>query len=1036
MKYLKRIGLGLSAFAVLFSLASLAMPAKAGATDLPDFNSMGGGDAARDKLLNASTFTVINRARINVDINLDENVFKSVTTGSVTYKEAFSGVYVDTDIGDSKDQWELPKKVIKSWGETKLYANGYLYTESDVPTVDTSTTDTTAWATQKVTLYLRLYLDDSGALATDAYSFFVDEVNDGDCNMGWHSHTCSVGITTTFDSNEDVIGTDDYRAPVAKLTNPEAIKIGYAFQNNTIVRVDDKETYSIAANSTGTIQRFFQPSSGGKVLFDTAWNSLTQEQVLKLFDCDTCTGTLDVKYGDENGSEKVRVAQAKSVAAETDGGDGVGVSDADIDLNCDFSIINPLSYFICPLIEMASSGINMLDSQINNQLAVPIGKDSAFDENNVKGGKSLYTAWASFRTIALAILVVIALVMVISQAISSGPFDSYTVKKVLPRIVVAVIFITLSWQLCKLLIGISNDFGKGVGSVIASPFGGLTNPTIGAQGQSIGTVAAIVGFFSGLDYLVVLSFMLTGLAAVMIAFLVVAFRNILIILLVITAPLALVLWILPNTQKAWGFWKTNFQAALLAFPIITAFIAIGRVFAILTSNLPAQNSSSLFRDVIVFFSYFGPYFALPAAFRLAGGAVASIGGMVNDRGKGFFDRNKKFRSTRKATNVDKLKNFSRFSDRSRIGHALNTVGGAANKWGRQPSSIIRGRAGITAARQTGRAAYGAEILKNDATVQAHGQDDNFLIALTDEQLAVRKLNEDIARRDAAMARSADMTLSMEERREAQDEVTSRTQSINARRKGLNAARQVADRKQDSVRLAAANALAKTGYQFSAGEDGYNELSSVMRSIVGNDEGAYAAAMDEAQYHLKNAGRFDLAGINHGAGYSPETGLGKASLYQLANSKKQSIEAMAATIPTVGPLTGDQMDKAAVIYQEMQAMRPNATGAVADEIDKQMEILRGRGVANYSNQASGRMVQEIDPLTNTPVIDPATGNPVMRQATVERRVNFDATNAAHLATWTPQEQARGWRAEQVAETNGDIARAKSRTYQPVDPNNIP
>jgi hypothetical protein len=394
------------------------------------------------------------------------------------------------------------------------------------------------------------------------------------------------------------------------------------------------------------------------------------------------------------------------------------------DLKCDLSA-NPLTWFICPLITGATAAIKTLDSQINGRLSIPIsGFDSNFDQVS-EGGAATYKAWSTMRGVALSLLVIIALVMVISQAIGSGPFDAYTVKKMLPRIAIAVIGVSLSWQLCRLMIGISNDLGQGVGSLIYKPFIGLGAPSIKGGGSSAG-FGALAGFFaSGADILVVLSLTLTGLAAVFVAFLVVAFRNILAIILVIFAPAALILWILPNTSKAWKLWKESFSGVLLSFPIIVAFIAAGRVFAVLSS----RSGQGLFSDIITFFAYFGPYFALPAAFRLAGGTIATISGMANDRSKGFFDRQKKFRGEEKKKAVHRREANNAFTGAKRTGvraslnkgitgaYAMKNFGLDTKKW--------RNLGGSLEASHNSHSLAGEQAILEDAQYKLRAGDDNW-----------------------------------------------------------------------------------------------------------------------------------------------------------------------------------------------------------------------------------------------------------------------------------------------------------------------
>src|SRR5204862_5967758 len=106
--------------------------------------------------------------------------------------------------------------------------------------------------------------------------------------------------------------------------------------------------------------------------------------------------------------------------------------------------------------------------------------------------------------------------------------------------------------------------------------------------------------------------------------------QILIMILVILAPVAIITYILPNTQRVYKFWWDAFSKALLMFPLIAGFIAAGRVFSAIAI---ANSDGGALGQTIGFVAYFAPYFLIPATFRFAGGALSQLGGFVNDRGK-------------------------------------------------------------------------------------------------------------------------------------------------------------------------------------------------------------------------------------------------------------------------------------------------------------------------------------------------------------------------------------------------------------------
>jgi hypothetical protein len=51
--------------------------------------------------------------------------------------------------------------------------------------------------------------------------------------------------------------------------------------------------------------------------------------------------------------------------------------------------------------------------------------------------------------------------------------DAYTVKKLLPKVLLAIILVTLSWQLLQLAVSVSKGIGEGIRDLIFSPFAHL-----------------------------------------------------------------------------------------------------------------------------------------------------------------------------------------------------------------------------------------------------------------------------------------------------------------------------------------------------------------------------------------------------------------------------------------------------------------------------------------------------------------------------------------------------------------------------------
>lgn len=351
-------------------------------------------------------------------------------------------------------------------------------------------------------------------------------------------------------------------------------------------------------------------------------------------------------------------------------------NEGELNIKCHASLTNPLSWFACPIIAGAVKLANGLNNALQKQLTIDVDKYMGNDKN----GKAIYGAWSNFRYFSIGIIVVIALIMVISTAFSIGPFEAYTVKRIMPRLVFAVVAIALSWTFAKFMITLANDLGELVKTAIIAPFDQTTKEAV-VNGTSMAVISAgMVGVGILLGLIGALSFAVTGLLAVITAFAVIAIRNVVIIFLAIVSPLAIASYVLPNTQKIGKLWWDAFSKGLMMFPLIMGFIYTGRVFASVAGSATGSSGavsvggaadSGLAQQFIVFVAFFAPYFLLPATFRFAGGAVATLGGFVNDRSKGMFDRLKKGRQERVADRYQRAKNESLWNPNNPIAKKLH-----------------------------------------------------------------------------------------------------------------------------------------------------------------------------------------------------------------------------------------------------------------------------------------------------------------------------------------------------------------------------
>ncbi len=383
-----------------------------------------------------------------------------------------------------------------------------------------------------------------------------------------------------------------------------------------------------------------------------------------------------------------------------------------------------IGWFLCPLLDGAQGIVNSVGGWVVDQLEFDVSSNL---ENDGVAPMPVKDAWNAFRVISLSLLIVVAL-----AGLLLGSFiDAYTVKKILPRLLIAIIAISLSWDLLKLAINFTNATGAGIRALIDSPFSSLPNPQINPT-LILGAGAAATGLTTILG---ALSLVGTAALAVLFAFIFTILRMAAIIALVIFAPIAILAWILPGTHKLWNFWQTGLTGALLMFPIVAAFLAIGSAFG---KIVYANDSINVpLKQTIALIATYAPYFLIPKAFTMAGGVVGNLSGMVNDRSRGAFDRLKKFRQdqgSKRRHDVTAGKYFKPSNEDTRLGRLKNKVSSGVQTAALSPQMGIGTsgnrletmRGNLANARDVAEWEHSTDLLRNNAFIKAHYQDDDMM----------------------------------------------------------------------------------------------------------------------------------------------------------------------------------------------------------------------------------------------------------------------------------------------------------------------
>jgi hypothetical protein len=439
------------------------------------------------------------------------------------------------------------------------------------------------------------------------------------------------------------------------------------------------------------------------------------------------TGTLTITGEGANNTKTipVTVADPNNVGPTIPAGGEEGGAGEAPETTCEDKG-GPLGWILCGFVKILDDGIDWLDAQIIRLMTID---PSQYNNAKVKGASDV------FRNIAFSLLIPVMLIMVSGTALGFGAFDAYTVKRALPRMMIAALFIALAYPLTTFLVDLSNIAGSGILGIVTAAFAGgaanaqditLSSLISGGQGGALtaliiggGTVAVGVG---AITIGIVLSFGFTLFAGLLIGFLLLVLRQVVVIALIIIAPIAILSWIFPGNDKLWKLWRDSLEKALLLFMIFMLAIGTGRGFASLAD---VANFGPL-TPFVAGTAYIIPYLVFRQLISAGGAALSLVGGAVNDKGKGLFDRPRKYRAEVRKETGERAKEGNRFRGKGRLTTSLNRgieFGTNLKEGGVNPMAF-RGR--MNEALSKGAYHESKELREKNEDFAALSQDDDLL----------------------------------------------------------------------------------------------------------------------------------------------------------------------------------------------------------------------------------------------------------------------------------------------------------------------
>ncbi len=314
--------------------------------------------------------------------------------------------------------------------------------------------------------------------------------------------------------------------------------------------------------------------------------------------------------------------------------------------------LDPLTWLVCPIINMIVNAEYTLEKVVEQLLQTqPLyfsstanctASTSTQTCNQMKYSAALFSVWSTFRVYGNIVLVIALLVIVIGEAAGGGVFEAYNLRKVLPRILVAAILINLSIYIVAALEDIANILGASMQTLIETPFrtaagsflscasstGLCIQPNAGSGAIFSLGLAALVGVaVSGVGIGVLLMLVGSALIAALGVLVTLMLREGILVFLLIASPIAFALYVMPNTEKYFKQWWTQLIKTLLVYPVVTVVFGMAYVTAIIMGDfgLTPVTLSQTFSTLAMI----APLFLIPFAFRISGGVMANVSGMVS-----------------------------------------------------------------------------------------------------------------------------------------------------------------------------------------------------------------------------------------------------------------------------------------------------------------------------------------------------------------------------------------------------------------------
>ena len=358
-----------------------------------------------------------------------------------------------------------------------------------------------------------------------------------------------------------------------------------------------------------------------------------------------------------NTQDVYAVSTDESTSISEDSGSIITVVDAPDDTDdaktrsdsCQSSL-GAIGWLVCPTTGKIAEAIDGLYGLLENFLVInPVSAEE---------GTPVYEIWKYCRGLTNIAFIIFLLVVIYSQ-ITGIVISNYGIKRVLPKLIIAAVLVNLSYLICTLAVDVSNVIGNSLrglfasigesavvtGSDVASTmkvsYSDFFSSLAGGSALAIG--GTVIAIESGAIWMLIPT-VLGAIVAIVTGLITITLRQAVVVLLIMISPLAIVAYMLPNTESLFKKWKDLLIKMLVFYPMFSLLFGASNLagFAIIAS------ATSVFGIILGMAVQIFPLFFAWTLMKMSGTFLGAINQGLRGITSGPLARNRAWAESQKA----------------------------------------------------------------------------------------------------------------------------------------------------------------------------------------------------------------------------------------------------------------------------------------------------------------------------------------------------------------------------------------------------